>query len=122
VAEYLLGMSGKPAIASSVNPYDHALWESVSKKVHTISFRVGPLTGHEPLLRINHLTNCNVTAKFTCNEQGDQKLHAVSISRCMDEMNGRVQTSNGHRSRINVHSCLLAGGPVPLLHLVCSGL
>ena len=35
----------------------------------------------------------------------------------MNEIIERVRTSNGHRNRINSHSCLFSGGPVPLLRL-----
>ena len=77
------------------------------------------LTGREPFLRINYLTDCHVKAKFKRNKQGDQELqYPVSISGGMNETIERVRTSSGHRKRTNIHSCFFSCEPVPLLRLV----
>lgn len=115
---YLVGPGSSqsfPQQALTTTPYG----KTCSMIGHRFRLECAQLTRHEPFLRINHLTDRHITAKFTCNEQGDQELYRVSISRRFNDMNERVHTSNGHRRRINAHSCFLGGGPVPRLRLVC---
>ncbi len=75
------------------------------------------LTCREPLLRINHLADCHIAAKFTCNKQANQELRGWTLSLKPQTDGMRILTKSGHRRRMNNHSCFLGGGPVPFFRL-----